>query len=416
MIPILFDETETDFTHNGIGRLVDCISCKVTEERNGIYELEFKYPVSGKWFSELMNLGVVGVIHDDNHDIQPFDIYKSEAGIDGVVTFNAHHISYRLNNKVATDFQASTAKQAFTRLGNNILSPEPYNPFTFDTDKVLTAPFDNPYPQNVRNLLMGQEGSLLDTYGPGDYKFDKFDVMLYANRGSDTGVTVRFGKNMTGITRTRNEAGVFSAIVPYAVTDQLVPVTTAPNYIITPTVPVYPIVPVAMNFYDEVSQLSSWGATELAEAARAYLDKNKPWLGTDRIVVDFVALWQSPEYESVAAIQRVGLCDTVSVYYLDMGIVEEKTRVEKVVYDVLNERFDSIELGTIQKSFVAITNSRDTKNQGATPVQAIVNKVLSEIPGYGLQSSDDSAGNVTLSARGQLSSSTDGNGNVTIAG
>ena len=47
MTPILFAKTETDFTHNGIGRLVDCISCEVTEERNGIYELEMQYPVIG---------------------------------------------------------------------------------------------------------------------------------------------------------------------------------------------------------------------------------------------------------------------------------------------------------------------------------------------------------------------------------
>ena len=108
MIPILFESTETVFTHNGIGRLVDCISCKVTEERNGIYELEMRYPMTGKYFNDLMNLGIVGVIHDDNHDIQPFDIYKVTEPIDGVVTVNAHHISYRLNNIIVEPFTAAS--------------------------------------------------------------------------------------------------------------------------------------------------------------------------------------------------------------------------------------------------------------------------------------------------------------------
>ena len=53
MIPILYNSKETDFTHNGIGFLKDCISCVVTEERNGIYEAVMKYPVTGQLFSEI---------------------------------------------------------------------------------------------------------------------------------------------------------------------------------------------------------------------------------------------------------------------------------------------------------------------------------------------------------------------------
>ena len=39
MIPILYAASETDFTTNGIGLLTDAVSCTVTEERNGAYEL-----------------------------------------------------------------------------------------------------------------------------------------------------------------------------------------------------------------------------------------------------------------------------------------------------------------------------------------------------------------------------------------
>ena len=48
MIPILYEKDETSFTSNGLGRLRDCISCVVTEERNGIYELTLTYPVSAR--------------------------------------------------------------------------------------------------------------------------------------------------------------------------------------------------------------------------------------------------------------------------------------------------------------------------------------------------------------------------------
>lgn len=46
MKPILFPEGQKDFSTNGLGRLPDAISCKVTEERNGQYELHMEYEYS----------------------------------------------------------------------------------------------------------------------------------------------------------------------------------------------------------------------------------------------------------------------------------------------------------------------------------------------------------------------------------
>ena len=47
MIPILYKEDAIDFSTFGIGVLADTISCLVTEERNGAYELTLKYPLNG---------------------------------------------------------------------------------------------------------------------------------------------------------------------------------------------------------------------------------------------------------------------------------------------------------------------------------------------------------------------------------
>lgn len=43
---LLYPSTETEFQNNGLGALSDAISCTVTEERNGMYEMEMQYPVS----------------------------------------------------------------------------------------------------------------------------------------------------------------------------------------------------------------------------------------------------------------------------------------------------------------------------------------------------------------------------------
>ena len=104
MIPILYDKTETSFTTNGLCRLPSCKSCIVTEERNGIYECEFEYPVTGENFALISKGKIIGCTHDEQGDIQPFDIYAKSEPINGVVTFYAHHLSYRLNELVVKPF------------------------------------------------------------------------------------------------------------------------------------------------------------------------------------------------------------------------------------------------------------------------------------------------------------------------
>ena len=59
MIPILYRPDEFFFLSNGLGRLVECTECTVTEERNGIFELEFKYPITGRFYQYMIDEGGV---------------------------------------------------------------------------------------------------------------------------------------------------------------------------------------------------------------------------------------------------------------------------------------------------------------------------------------------------------------------
>ena len=55
------------------------------------------------------------------------------------------------------------------------------------------------------------------------------------------------------------------------------------------------------------------------------------------MTVSFVALWQTEEYKHIANLERVKLCDTVTVEFEKLGI-SAKAKVVKTVYDVLKER------------------------------------------------------------------------------
>lgn len=363
MIPILFDNYATNFTTNGIGRLSDCISCIVTEERNGVYECKFEYPITGKWYDYLRERGgTVVCIHDDQKDVQPFDVYGYTAPIDGVVTFYAHHISYRLNHITVKPFTATSVADAFSQL-----SAKSYenNPFTFWTDKTTSGDFKLDHPESIRPLLGGQRGSILDTYGKGDYKFDNFYVRLYANRGVDSGVTIRYGKNLADMNVEHDRSGVYNTIRPYwKGTDGTVVIAPAVqvlqtlvdpwtdesgNYITDENGTSIEFehdegnIVVAMDFSSEFEETPT--EQQLTAKAESFLQNNRPWIPKQNITVDFVQLWQTTEYADVAALQRVGLCDRVSIYYPELGVTAENQKVIRVVYNVLNERFDEMELG-----------------------------------------------------------------------
>lgn len=358
MIPILYEQTETAFTSNGIGRLSDIISCTVTEERNGIYECQFEYPITGIHYNDITEGRVIACIHDDSGTIEPYDIYSRSAPINGVVTFYAHHISYRLTNVVVDPFTATSAADAFIQLKNHSIND---NPFSFSTDKVVSALFKVSVPSSIRELLCGSEGSVLDVYGTGEYEFSRYNVKLWLHRGTDTGVEIRYGKNLINIDKDYDISGTYDAVIPFWYSEESRTLITAPDYIVYSSeyIPVSSawtdengtviedengtdidfftrlIKPLPMDLTNEFEEQPT--PEQVRDLALSKIDKAETWLPDENIKVNFVALWQTPEYENIAPLQRVKLCDTVNVYFEELGVHAENIKVVKVVYNVLNE-------------------------------------------------------------------------------
>lgn len=371
MIPILYTADERRFVTNGLGRLTDCTRCVVTEERNGIYECEFDYPITGAHFDEIEIGRLVACTHDDRHDIQPFVIYaRTVPDLNGIVTFYAHHISYRLSDVVVMPFAASSVAEALQNISAYSVNA---NPFTFWTDKTTVANFENDVPRNARNMLGGEENSILDVYGSGEYEFDRFEVKLYAHRGQDSGVEIRYSKNLTDLSEEINNSGTYNAIVPYwadaegnfvslpekmiifSGIEPQIAYLTDHNLIILRTEDYEPI-EVAYTMIDAVpmdmSEVFQEEPTvaQLRAAAIAQFERSNAWAPSENLKVDFIQLAQTEEFKDYAALQRVSLCDTVSVYYPQVGIAKAKQKVVKVSYNVLLDRYDSIELGEVRTS------------------------------------------------------------------
>ena len=339
MIPILYEGAETSFTTNGLGRLSDAITCKVTEERNGSYELEMTYPVSGIHFEDITEGKIILAQPHDGGLTEPFIIYRIEKPINGICTIKGEHISYRLCDIVAMPFTAGTIQEAFGLIPSKSATS---NPFNFTTDIVSSVGYTLDHPMSVRGMLGGESGSILDTYGQGDYEFSRFDVTLHSERGADNGVTLRYGKNITDLKNVVDMSNVYTGIVPYW-TDGENTVVLPEKVILsehTGDYPFYIIKPV--DFSSDYEEQPT--EAQLRDRAQRYITNNEGWKIRNNITVSFVALWDTEEYKEIAPLERVNLCDTVHVKYGPLG-VDFSTKVVKTDYNVLLERYNSITLG-----------------------------------------------------------------------
>ena len=96
MKPVLYPSQETAFGSNGLGILTDAASCVITEERNGAFELEMTYPVSGIHYKEIAPRCIILAKPNPVDDPQPFRVYRTTKPMGGLVTIYGEHISYDL--------------------------------------------------------------------------------------------------------------------------------------------------------------------------------------------------------------------------------------------------------------------------------------------------------------------------------
>lgn len=358
MIPVLYEATETAFTTNGLGRLADCISCSVTEERNGIYELEAVYPITGLHYADITEGRIILAQPFDGGLAQPFVIYKITKPLSGQITINAEHISYRLNDIIVLPFHAGSLAQVLLDIKQNSATT---NPFNFTTDISSVVEYDNLVPTAARAILGGQQGSILDVYGGYDYEFNRFDVILRSRRGADNGVTLRYGKNLIDLNDAVDMTGVYNGIVPYWVDDEEV-AHTLPEVVVMGSVAGDRIRAVDLS-----GEFTDGDPTEaqLRAAAQDYLAQNQGWLPNNNLTVSFVALWNTDEYKEIAPLERVHMGDTVRVVYNKLG-VDSSMRVIRTVYDTLLERYDEITLGdTTFNLSMALNNAVDQATANA---------------------------------------------------
>ena len=335
----------------GIGSLFEALSCEVTEERNGEFELVMEYPITGKWFRELRLRRIIMAEPNPYSDRQAFRIYAITKPINGIVTLNAEHISYDLSGYPVQPFKADGIQNALSSLVSNCAVP---CPFRFSTSRLTSAQMTVSKPASIRSLLGGTSGSLLDIYG-GEYEFDNYDVKLENERGVDRGVSIRYGKNLTDLKQEENCSSVYTGVYPFWYSEQDGLLQLSEKIVSAPGTydftRIYPL-DLSQEWVEKPTEEQIRSKTE------SYIKANNIGVPKVSLTVSFIQLAQCEEYHNYALLERVHLCDTVSIEFAELG-VSAKAKCIKTVYDAITRKYKSIELGEARSNLSSTISSQN---------------------------------------------------------
>ena len=360
MIPIIYESNETGFDFNGLARLRDAISVKVFEERNGVYECDFSYPVTGANF-DLIQVGrIIGVTHDDTGDIQPFDIVSYTKPINGIVEFHCTHVSYRQSYFTTVESGANSLADAFYILKNQTVPANRL--FTYESDMTKSGYVGalNGVPRTVRSVLGGVEGSILDTFG-GEYEWDKWKVILHSARGTLKPFSVRYGVNMLDYKEDFDIQGTYMRAIPFwkGTDDEVVfaQAVSAGGATITNRQECVPL---------DISDKFQNKPTSAAVSAmgQTVINSLKPYIPIQNIHIEFVRL-QDLGYPELSQLMKCGLCDTINVIFPEYDS-SGQFKIVKTVWDVLADRYESMELGDLSVT-LADALGGSSGSSGANP-------------------------------------------------
>lgn len=380
----LFRSTDTSFTTNGIGILTDVTSCIVKEERNGGFELEMSYPINGRYYNEITLRRIIVTKPNPYSKAQPFRIYRIDKTIKGTITVNAQHIGYDLSGYPIEPFTALNKKDTFSKLKNNSIVSHPFT-FWFESDS--DAPFSISTPMSTRSILGGEESSILDVYG-GEYEFDNYTVRLWNNRGSNNGVVIRYGKNLTDLQQEENCASVYTGVYPYWYSE-----TEEENILIQLSekryieaegkydfVRLYPL-----DLSDKFDEPPT--EEQLKSEAVLFMKENQIGIPKVSLKISFIELTKVPEYRHLSLLEQVRLCDIVKVEFPQMQ-VSATAKCISTTYNVLTNRYDDITLGdtSIDLATTIVENGRDIGRIGQNSTnlqinQSITNKNITKLSG-----------------------------------
>lgn len=350
----IYLSTTTAFNNNGLGFLTDILSASVTEELNGQYQLSFTYPINGSLSEYLVEENIVKCRVADG-SYQLFRINQVKKNFN-TIEITAFHIFYDLlNNFLEDTYPQNLNGQLFLKhiLDHTVFA----NSFEAQSDiaKIESARYVRKNP--VEAIMGNADNSMLKLFG-GEIKRDNFKIKILSRVGSDNGVKLLFGKNITGIDVSVDITNMATRIMPQGYDGLLLPEKYVDSLLIntypTPKIKKFEFSDVKYDPEDE----SAYHSLQEAYEELRRLANEQYSLGVDKpsinIKVDWIELSKTTEYKNYSNLEKVNLGDTITSYLFGMNF---ETRVTKIVYNPLTDVIEKYEIGTPKASISTSMNN-----------------------------------------------------------
>ena len=336
-MPILYPVNQTVFIGNGIGILSDVTKCRCTETLEDFYEVEFQIPKDGLHAMDISINQTIKAKPNHKDDPQLFRIYSVEKNYDGYIVGKAAHISYDTSGIPIKPFTSRSLSEAVEHMNNDRILQNT-SKFVLNSDFSLEGVLEVKKPTSFRSLLGGSDTSIKGIYG-GDYHYDNYVINHVEKRGTNKGVCFRYSKNIIGFEQETNSEDLYTAVIGFwkkSSNDNQDPIYG--NIInCEGTFPYDKIYILDTSSDIEVPNNGTATVDQIDECVTKYIKSNMVGVPKNKMKIDYV------EDDNIV---KVCLGDEVGVIFPDYGI-KALARCNKVVFDCLLEKNESIEIGVV---------------------------------------------------------------------
>lgn len=360
--PILYKANETNFEHLGVSVLSDASKCYVSREKNGIYILEFDYPVNGKDVDKIKEGMYIKSDAGYRTKNQRFVISKITKTQNEFKIYCQHISQVKTTmNAIRPDITVTSVSAigALRAWRDNLLDSREEFFVQSDISTLNSTTWKVENIENARDALGGKAGSILDVWG-GEYEFDNLNITLHKSMGIDNPTIIAYGKNLLDLEQEQSILETYTSVFPfkkYTDDNNREQLITLPEILLDST---------HLNKFthrrilkvDFSSDENLKTVEQLRSKAKSYIKSNNVGVPKTNLKINYQDLSKVEGVFDNPALEQIDLCDRLKVYYNELGILNENAKVVKVIWDVILEENHEIEVGDSRSSFTDSTSAK----------------------------------------------------------
>lgn len=333
-----------DFTTE-YGAISSLCEAFIEEERNGLFELSFIMLNTDSLFNYVKEENIVVANANDTLLDQKFRIYMTRKLMNNRVEVYARHISFDLMYDYIDNvsFANQSCEYALNQLFRNSNFSKHYKGYS----DIVNAQDYSMSMANVLEAIGGKKGSIIDTFGTGaEILRDNENISVLNKRGYDNEVTIEYKKNLTGFELEEDTTDLVTRISPYAKyndSETNEEIIVKADYVDSTLIANYshPYIK-SIDYSDKFEDGEIPTVSKLQDLARKEYKNNKVDMPKQNFKIEFIPLSKCVGYEGLE--DKISLCDTVTIIDTRYNI-KTQSKVIKTVFNVLKNRYESMELG-----------------------------------------------------------------------